>query len=375
MGTGNIFLNKDNSCAYRVRSKKYLAAIIDHFDKYPLITQKRADYLLFKQAGARARSARPAWALRRRADAFELIKYKKHLTIEGLHSLVKIKSYPRSARVASALARARSMNKGLSEELKKAGGEIGSPPLPSARSARFAFPDIVPIDRPLIEEPKIIDPNWLAGFVDGEACFFFNISKSKTHKTGFQVLLRFSLGQDLRDCLLINSLVQYFACGIYSESFTQGPMSIFTVTKFKDIEEKLIPFLDKYPIQGSKSQYFSDFRRVVKLMQNKAHLTSEGLEQIRLIKFSLNRGRENSERATRACARSKNIYICIYIYIYIFLGSCGERAQRALRCLWGPRGPIGKARGARLASCFNQKTSLSPLTQKITYVKISSCYG
>jgi hypothetical protein len=33
-----------------VRSVKDLEKIFSHFDKYPLITQKRADYLLFKQA-------------------------------------------------------------------------------------------------------------------------------------------------------------------------------------------------------------------------------------------------------------------------------------------------------------------------------------
>jgi hypothetical protein len=58
---------------YRVSSLKNLQIITDHFDSYPLITQKRADYLLFKQAIA-------------------IIKNKEHLSIEGILKLVGIKA-------------------------------------------------------------------------------------------------------------------------------------------------------------------------------------------------------------------------------------------------------------------------------------------
>jgi len=49
-GVGTISELLDGSTQYQVCSIKYLSIIIDHFDKYPLITQKRADYLLFKKA-------------------------------------------------------------------------------------------------------------------------------------------------------------------------------------------------------------------------------------------------------------------------------------------------------------------------------------
>lgn len=50
---------------YWVGSKKYLLVLIAHFDKYPLITQKRADYELFKMV-------------------ILLMSQKEHLRIEGL---------------------------------------------------------------------------------------------------------------------------------------------------------------------------------------------------------------------------------------------------------------------------------------------------
>jgi hypothetical protein len=75
-----------------------LDVIINHFYKYPLITQKLADYKLFKQI-------------------FDLVKCKKHLTQEGLKEIISLKA---------------NMNKGLNEELKA------------------AFPDTIPTSRLLV---------------------------------------------------------------------------------------------------------------------------------------------------------------------------------------------------------------------------------
>lgn len=46
--------------------------IVDHFKHFPLITHKWSDYQLFKAA-------------------FELVKSKRHLTLEGLIDIVSIK--------------------------------------------------------------------------------------------------------------------------------------------------------------------------------------------------------------------------------------------------------------------------------------------
>ena len=56
-----------------------------------------------------------------------------------------------------------SMNQGLSQKLK------------------LAFPDVVPVVRPLVENPRIPDPNWLAGFTSAEGCFRINIFKATTN--------------------------------------------------------------------------------------------------------------------------------------------------------------------------------------------------
>jgi hypothetical protein len=64
------------------------------------------------------------------------------------------------------------------------------------------------------------------------------------------------------------------------------------VTNLTDVINILLPIFSKYPLQGTKKLNFQDFCKVVELMQNKAHLTSEGLEEIRKIKSGMNTGKD-----------------------------------------------------------------------------------
>lgn len=49
-GIGKITNNGKKAVQLQISSIKDLKILISHFDKYPLITQKFPDYLLFKQA-------------------------------------------------------------------------------------------------------------------------------------------------------------------------------------------------------------------------------------------------------------------------------------------------------------------------------------
>ena len=53
----------------------------------------------------------------------------------------------------------------------------------------------------------------------------------------------------------------------------------------------IIPFFQKYPIIGVKAKDFEDFTKVALLMQDKAHLTEEGIEKIKIIKSNMNSNR------------------------------------------------------------------------------------
>ena len=59
-----------------------------------------------------------------------------------------------------------------------------------------------------------------------------------------------------------------------------------------DIQNKIIPFFDKYPILGVKSLDFNDFKKISKLLENKEHLTQSGLNQILDIVDGMNLSRK-----------------------------------------------------------------------------------
>jgi LAGLIDADG endonuclease len=89
----------------------------------------------------------------------------------------------------------------------------------------------------------------------------------------------------------MKSLVEYWGCGRIEASSTESVVR-FSVNKFEDINNQIIPFFQKYPLQGIKLSNFLDFFKVAELIKDKAHLTEEGLEKIVNIKSGMNTGRK-----------------------------------------------------------------------------------
>lgn len=245
-GLGSIKKNGNSTFSYRIESsEQIMKLIIPFFDKYPLITEKLGDYILFKKV-------------------IELMSNKEHLTEDGLYKIVSLKA---------------SINKGLSEEL------------------RAAFPQCVPASRPTIDNKRIPDANWLAGFVSGDGSFKSILKKSTSVKVGFQSILVFQITQHARDEKLMESLISYFECG-YIEKDSRGPWLYYIVKNFTDISDKIIPFFHQYNIIGSKNLDFNDWCKIATLMQDKKHLTPEGLNKIISIKAGMNKGRLSSPSGT-----------------------------------------------------------------------------
>nr|QBM09629.1 hypothetical protein [Dactylella sp.] len=163
------------------------------------------------------------------------------------------------------------MNWGLSDELS------------------LAFPNIIPISRPVVLSQEIKDPNWFVGFVSGEGSFYIKIEESK-NKIGYRVGVIFQVTQHLRDEALLRSFIVYLGCGYFSVRSNQLGGD-FLVVSFSEIYDKVIPFFAKYQVLGTKRLDYLDFCEVAELIKNKLHLTKEGLEKIISIKKGMNRRR------------------------------------------------------------------------------------
>jgi hypothetical protein len=61
----------------------------------------------------------------------------------------------------------------------------------------------------------------------------------------------------------MRSLIDYLGCGnVYNDSEKVQ----FIVTKYKDLTDKVIPFFEKYSLQGVKLLDYLDFVKVIELM-------------------------------------------------------------------------------------------------------------
>ena len=160
----------------------------------------------------------------------------------------------------------------------------------SSEVLKTAFPLCIPLERLQynIKEHNNLHPQWIAGFASGEGYFGVKLLASSTIKTGIQVTLVFQLTQHSRDEQLLKSLIDYFGCGkLYKNRETFE----FVVTDFIDIKVKIIPFFEKYPIEGIKYLDFQAFCQVADIIKKKGHLTNEGRDAIIKIKESMNTGR------------------------------------------------------------------------------------
>lgn len=90
----------------------------------------------------------------------------------------------------------------------------------------------------------------------------------------------------------MKALVEYLGCGHYYLKTNQD-VGDFIVSRLSDITTKIIPFFEKYPVVGVKALDLADFCKASKLIKDKVHFTERGLEDIRLIKVGMNKGRKS----------------------------------------------------------------------------------
>ena len=219
VGTINQYESK-NSVVYSVQSlRDIINVIIPHFDKYPLITQKKADYLraclffpfLFTRFTPNPCITAGGLKLKRKGKIFkqgiELLNLKARSDIEGIRKIVSIKA---------------SMNWGLSDTLIT------------------EFPTVLPVPRPIVDFEGIPDSNWLAGFVDGEGYFYVKVQKAKT-PSGFLVSMQFSITQHVRDELLLTKLIDYLGCGKIEKPSTRTSEVRFVINRFSHLIDNILP--------------------------------------------------------------------------------------------------------------------------------------
>jgi hypothetical protein len=129
---------------------------------------------------------------------------------------------------------------------------------------------------------------YLAGFVDGEGSFNVSLRKGEGYKYGWQIGLSFNVSQ--RDKTNLFLLKKHLGCGRLKTR--KDGLNSFVVENFNSLEGRVIPFFERFNFLSSRTKTnFSIFKKIVKLMSEKKHLTNEGLKDIVKLREKLNEGR------------------------------------------------------------------------------------
>ena len=135
-----------------------------------------------------------------------------------------------------------------------------------------------------------LDAKWIVGFTDGEGCFHISINKIPEMSLGWQVLPEFRIVQHEKNESVLFKIKEYFGFGeirVNRKDF-HGTRKEFKVRGLENLN-KIIEFFDKNSLMTSKRKDFKIFSEIIHLMNNKEHLTKEGLDKIAILISDMNR--------------------------------------------------------------------------------------
>ena len=142
-------------------------------------------------------------------------------------------------------------------------------------------------------QSRNLKPEWVSGFVDGEGCFFVGINTHPEMSAGYQVLPEFTVVQHKRDIGILYALKAFFGCGVIRTN--HAARMAYRVRGVAHLSERILPFFEKYPLKTKKGIDFLKFRKIVLMMKDRQHLTSEGIKSMQSLASQMNRGKEKIE--------------------------------------------------------------------------------
>lgn len=103
--------------------------------------------------------------------------------------------------------------------------------------------------------------HWLAGFIDGEGCFYFHRSGAAFAPPQFQLKLRDDDRAILEECVERTGLGRIV---IHKRKGRSNPQVAWSIIKRADCVA-LVAILDRFPLRAKKSRDFAIWRQAVEL--------------------------------------------------------------------------------------------------------------
>ena len=145
------------------------------------------------------------------------------------------------------------------------------------------------------QQERLRFEGWISGFVDGEGCFTVSIirNRSVTTKEGWQIFPEFVVSQGEKSRTALKRIEKFFQCGYINLNTRRDnhheQMLKYCVRSIHDLNEKIIPFFERNKLKTYKQKDFQVFRKIIKLMIQRKHLSEKGLEKVRSLLQRMNR--------------------------------------------------------------------------------------
>lgn len=135
--------------------------------------------------------------------------------------------------------------------------------------------------------------HYFAGFTDGEGSFNVSLRKREDHQMGWQVVLTFNVSQ--RELYILSQFKKLLECGRLQTR--KDGVHYYVVSNPRSIMERVIPFFERFPfLSQRKKQNFMIFKNITQLIDEKKHLTREGLQEIIELREKLNEGKGRTRK-------------------------------------------------------------------------------
>lgn len=145
------------------------------------------------------------------------------------------------------------------------------------------------------ERPSLLDwldripldvGHYIAGFVDGEGSFNIPIRRSGDRGLPWRVSLSFNVSQ-------IGPEAPRFLQSAFGVGTVRGRgdgVFYFEVTRPVELEARVFPFFERFPLRGPKAHDLAVFREVTHLVLSGRHLLPVGIIEILALRAPMNRG-------------------------------------------------------------------------------------
>ena len=132
-----------------------------------------------------------------------------------------------------------------------------------------------------INSTKDFNNHWIAGFSDSYASFQIKVV-SKATRSKPEIILNYQVDQKNKD--ILNLIKDYFGGNI---GFRKSQDTYFYGSTSFGSANNVIKYFDEYHLQSTKYINYLKWRKVYLLIQNRSHLTEQGINQIIELKKSM----------------------------------------------------------------------------------------